>query len=149
MRLVLLAALALTGCINFLDPWETTEFRQAERKWKAVGIDDYRYEMRTSCFCPPESHEWAVVEVRNNQVVSASRLNGAPLTGFSLASRKTVDELFDAVRIDEEWVGDVTYDFDLELGYPLRISIEGKKNVADAGVVYEARNLQRVLIATQ
>ena len=37
----------------------------------------------------------------------------------------------------------------LDLGYPLRISVEGKKNVADAGVVDEARNLQRVVIATQ
>ena len=149
MRIVLLAALTFIGCTNSLDPWERNEFRLAERKWNAADIEDYRYEMRTSCFCPPEDHEWAVVEVRNNQVVSAHSLDGTPVTGYSLASRKTVDELFAAVRIDHEWVGDVTFDFDRELGYPLRISIEGKKNVADAGVVYEARNLQLVVIATQ
>lgn len=149
MRFVLLATFALTGCLNSLDPWERNEFRHAERKWDAAGIDDYRYEMRTSCFCPPEYHEWAVVEVRNDQVVSARSLDGTPVSSFSLASRKTVNELFDAVRIDHEWVGDVTFDFDRDLGYPLRISIDGKKNVADAGVVYEARNLQRVVIATQ
>jgi hypothetical protein len=143
MRIVLLVVFALTGCLNSLDPWESNEFRLAERKWNAADIDDYRYEMRTSCFCPPEYHEWAVVEVRNNQVVSAASLDGTPVSGFSLASRKTVDELFDAVRIDNEWVGDVSFDFDRDLGYPLLISIGAKKNVADAGVVYEARNLQR------
>ena len=143
MRIVLLAVLALTGCLNSLDPWERNEFRLAERKWNAAGIDDYRYEMRTNCFCPPEYHEWAVVEVRNNQVVSARSSDGTPVSAFSLASRKTVDELFDAVRIDHEWVGDVSFDFDRDLGYPLLISIGAKKNVADAGVVYEARNLQR------
>lgn len=149
MKIVLLATFALTGCLNSLDPWERNEFRLAERRWTAAGIDDYTYEMRTSCFCPPEYHEWAVVEVRNNQVVSARSLDGMPVSGFSLASRKTVDELFDAVRMKHEWVGDVTYDFDRDLGYPLRISIGAKKNVADAGVVYEARNLRRVVMAVQ
>ena len=149
MRIVLSLVFALTGCLNSLDPWERNEFRLAERKWDAAGIDDYRYEMRTSCFCPPEYYEWAGVEVRNNQGVSAHSLEGTPVSGFSLASRKPVDELFDAVRMDHEWIDDVTFDFDRDLGYPLLISIGAKKNVADAGVVYEARNLQRVVIATQ
>ena len=81
MRIVLLAALTLIGCTNSLDPWERNEFRLAERKWNAAGIEDYRYEMRTSCFCPPEDHEWAVVEVRNNQVVSARGRSGSALRG--------------------------------------------------------------------
>ena len=140
---LLIAALAAGGCLNPLSPRESQELRRAEAKWESKNIHDYTFEMRTSCFCGSEVHEWAIVEVRDDQIVSARSLDGDPLTGFALSSRKTVDQLFDAAKADRfDWVADIDFTFDSELGYPLEINFESKPNIADAGLTYQARNLQ-------
>lgn len=62
----------------------------------------------------------------------------------SITSRKTVDQLFDAVGPPyQDWGGRVDFDFDSDLGYSLRLQLDGKPNIADAGVVYETRSLRR------
>lgn len=143
MRIVWLAlVLSLSSCLDPFGSREERQLREAEARWKSRNIADYTFEMRTGCFCPPELLEWAVIEVRNGQIVSATSLTGAALTDVSLSSRKTVDQLFDAVRPPyDDWVGDVDFQFDSQLGYPLRLSLVGKPNITDAGVVYEARSL--------
>ena len=132
----------LAACINPLSPSETQRLNKAESKWDATGIRSYRYEMRTSCFCPNEILEWAVVEVRNGQIVSARSSNGTPLTGFDLDSRRTVEQLFDAARAYRpDWLASIDFQFDDGLGYPVRLVFTSKKTIADAGFAYEARNL--------
>jgi hypothetical protein len=138
-------SLPVSGCTNSLGPSDLRKLAQAESRWKSKHIQSYTFEMRTSCFCPVEVNEWAVVEVRNGEIVTARSLTGTPLTGFALSSRKTVEQLFDAARPPyEDWLGGVDFDFDAELGYPLRVSLIGKPNIADAGVVYDARNLKPI-----
>ena len=142
MRLTLLVAvIASIGCAGLITAGEEERLRDAERRWAAAGIRDYTFEMRTSCFCPTEIIQWAVVTVRDGQVVAAHSLDGAPLAAFDLASRKTVEELFAIARSKPDYIGDIDFEFDDELGYPLRISLQEKKNVADASATYEARNL--------
>ena len=146
-RFVLLAytSLSVVACSNALVPGELHQLAQAESRWKSRNIQSYEYEMRTGCFCPPEVTEWAVVEVRNGQIVSARSLAGTPLTGFALTSRKTVEQLFKAARPPyEDWVGSVDFDFDAELGFPVRVNLSSKPNILDAGAVYEARNLRPI-----
>ena len=141
--LALVPVLAVSGCLNPLAPSEERALRRAEERWRAAGIHNYTFEMRTSCFCGPEVIEWAIVEVRNDQVVSARLLDGTPLNSYGLESRKSVNELFDiAKRKPESWVADIDVSFDSELGYPVQIVFESKPNIADAGAVYEARNLR-------
>ena len=143
--LAVVGALGVSGCINPVAPSEERALRRAEERWRAAGIHDYTFEMRTSCFCGPEVIEWAIVEVRNDRVVSARLLDGTPLTSYGLDSRKSVDELFAlAKRKPESWVADIDFVFDPELGYPVQIIFESKRNIADAGAVYEARNLRPV-----
>ena len=143
MRRTLLipAVLALTACLDVISPGEERTLRDAERKWDRANITNYTYEMRTGCFCPPEIHEWAIVRVRDRQVVSATTLDGTPLAGFDLASRLTVEELFGIAHSRHDWLDDIDFDFNEELGYPVRIELISKRNIADAGAVYEARNL--------
>ncbi len=146
-RYLILACLSLpvSGCSSTVGPRSLRELSQAESRWKSRNIENYTFEMRTSCFCPPEVNEWAVVEVRNRQIVSARSLTGAPFTGFALTSRKTVEQLFDVARPPyQDWVADVEFAFDAQLGYPLRVSLSSKPTIADAGAVYEARNLKSV-----
>lgn len=139
------ALLSIAGCSNALAPRELRKLAQAESRWKSRNIQSYTYEMRTGCFCPPEVNEWAVVEVRNGQIVSARSLTGTPFTGFALTSRKTVEQLFDAARPPyQDWVANVEFAFDAQLGYPLRVSLSSKPNIMDAGALYEARNLKPV-----
>ncbi len=140
--------LFLSGCTNPFESRNEPQLRDAEARWRTRNISAYTFEMRTICFCPPEINEWAVVEVEQEQIVSARTLSGVTLTGIARTSRKSVAQLFDAaIPPYGEWVGRVDLKFDSELGYPVRISLEGKPNILDAGVVYEARNLRpRVLI---
>lgn len=139
--LLVIAAIASTACLDVVSPGEEERLRDAERKWDRANITDYTYQMRTSCFCPPEIHLWAIVRVREDRVVSATSLDGAPLAGFDLASRLTVDEMFALAHARYDWLDDIDFDFDETLGYPLRIEHITKRNVADGGAVYEARNL--------
>ena len=139
------ASLSVAGCATTSGPHSLRNLLQAESRWKSRNIENYTFEMRTSCFCPPEVTEWAVVEVRNGQVVSARSLTGTSFTGFALTSRKTVEQLFAAAKPPyEDWVADVDFDFDAQLSYPLRVSLTSKPNILDAGAVYEARNLKPV-----
>jgi hypothetical protein len=151
MNRVLLAAavFSLSGCINPLTPGEARRLQDAEEKWERAGIRNYQYEMRTSCFCPPEMNEWAIVTVSNGAVVSATRLDGTPFTDWGLTSRKTVEELFEVARASYSWLEDTDFEFDKTYGYPLLIEHRSKSNVADAGAVYEARNLVPLVTAAR
>lgn len=143
LALILFAA----GCFNPFGPLAPSEreaLRRAESRWAAAGIDHYTFEMRTGCFCPPEIYEWAVVEVQDDRIVSATSLTGQPLSGYGLTSRKTVQQMFDTVREERpDWVEDIDVQFDTELGFPVKVSFESGPNIADAGFVLEARNLKR------
>jgi hypothetical protein len=149
MKTVLLVAalISLAGCIDPLTPSESRRLHDAEEKWEKAGIRHYEYQMRTSCFCPPEMMEWAIVKVSDGVVVSATALDGTPFTDWGLTSRKTVEELFDQARARYDWLEDIDFEFDETYGYPLVIEHRSKRNVADAGAVYEARNLMPSLTA--
>ncbi len=144
LRRILVPLLVIAGaaCGTPLGPYDVRALRDAEALWKRQNIDDYRFEMRTSCFCPPEITEWAIVEVHDDKVVGARSLDGVALSGIALTSRKTVNGLFAEVKADRgDWVADVELEFHDEWGYPTRILFESDQSVTDAGVIYEARNL--------
>jgi hypothetical protein len=141
---VLLAALVigLAGC-NPFGVSEEDELADAERDWKRSNIRAYSFEMRTSCFCPPEVTDWARVTVQDGAIVAATSLTGAPLSGIARDSRKSVDQLFDSVkRPYPDWVDRVDFTFDPLYRYPVKLQLESRKNISDAGIIYEARNLQ-------
>ena len=143
---VLLVALliGLAGC-NPFGVSEEDELADAEKLWERSNIRDYSFEMRTSCFCPPEIIEWARVTVQNRAIVSVTSLTGTPLSGNARDSRKTVDQLFAAVKPPlPDWVDRVDFNFDPQYGYPVSLRLESRKDVLDAGIIYEARNLQPI-----
>lgn len=140
---LLVACLFVTACSSVLGPGERERLQKAEEQWNSLGVTEYSFEMRTSCFCGPEVYEWAVVDVKNGAVVSARSLSGAPLTGYAVESRKSVEQLFEIARkYRPDWVSKIDVEFDADLGYPTTVSITSKPNIADAGATYEARNLQ-------
>lgn len=146
--LLVMSLFALSACNSVLGPGESGELRRAEAKWEAANIDDYNYEMRESCFCPPEANQWAVVEVRNGQIVGGHYLDGKPIPANELVYRRTVEQLFEFAKSRDSWIDDIDFEFDSEFGYPTEVAISAKANIADAGVVYSARNLVKVPVAT-
>ncbi len=151
MRSVLLAMVFLgtTACSGIFEPDEMKEIRRAQALWESKHIDDYDYVMRASCFCDPGVYQWATVEVRNDKVVAATLLDGTPITGAGLTYRRTVNQMFAAARSSDDWIDNVEFESDPELGYPVKVVLTAKKNIADGGVSYDARDLVRVMIATR
>ena len=140
---LLVACLFVTACSSVLGPGDRARLQKAEERWNSLGVSEYSFEMRTGCFCGPDVNDWAVVDVKDGAVVAARSLSGVPLSGISLQSRKSVEDLFVFARTYRpDWVADVDFEFDEELGYPVNLTFTSKPNIADAGTTYEARNLQ-------
>jgi hypothetical protein len=134
--------IGFAGCRTLFDS-EEQERADAQRQWQRSNIRSYSFEMRRGCFCPPEITEWARVTVQNGVIIGVTSLTGTALSGIARDSRLTVDQLFAAVkRPYPEWVAHVDFTFDAVYGYPLRLHLESKPDILDAGLVYEARNLQ-------
>lgn len=140
-----LLLVAIAACGNPFGPSDAARIREAESRWERHGFTSYEFEMRTSCFCPPEINEWAVVTVRDGRVTGARTLSGVPLSGFGLSSRKSVEDLFATLKAERDsWVAEVEVSFDAQFSYPRLIVLESKSNIADAGVTYETRNLKPI-----
>jgi hypothetical protein len=103
-------------------------------------------EMRVGCFCPPEIFEWARVEVVGGQVIRVVLGSGEEITeGYRLAWWDTVDQLFEQlagyVGDSKEYLKDVRFRFDADLGYPTEINLIAHENIADGGSTVYLRNL--------
>jgi hypothetical protein len=134
----------LAGCPldDPLSPSEERDLRRSRALWDQKGSDDYTVESRISCFCSPHLNYLTRLTVRGGVVVQAEPVSPLP-HGVEplLQGWVTVDELFDRVRDDHDFVRDVSVRFDRTLGYPLQVSITCHSNVTDCGVTYTMQNL--------
>jgi len=144
-RVIVLALLALGLVACGASP-----VAEAERRWQAAGIGDYRIQVREvhSIWCLYD----AEVNVRGGQVVSATvtaqpgpaqdchlyvhGVVGEPVPIPPEEARQwTVEGLFATARILDEQRGDkgmvVTLEFDPELGYPLTLASDNVQATDD------------------
>jgi len=136
-----LAPNALNEYFNFTDLYQLAgqgpdalievDFALQIQKWVTLGIDDYEFVYRDTCFCfwPDEIAPPWKVRVIDGQVVSAESISG----GGAVAGT-TFDAIF--ADIDTELSNDpVQFDgsFDLLYGYPTRWFVDRYANVADDG----------------
>ena len=141
------ALAALCACSSATEPLsdaERTELAQARARWNAAGLNNYSFEQRQLCFCPPGVAEWARVTVSDGRVVSAVRPeDGLPIES---GSRLTVPQLFDIVEqaSDDDYLSDIQVEFDAQYGYPTSISLVAKPDIADGGRSIQARALVAV-----
>jgi hypothetical protein len=139
---VLVASLSVLACdVTATSPLtadQRFELSRAERRWRAAGLQNYDFEHRMSCFCPPETATLTRIEVRNGVV---SRV--VPLTTFVTQEEAdrypywpTIDSLLAMIRgaVDADWVADVHLRFDARYGYPIEATLISKPNIADAGL---------------
>jgi hypothetical protein len=147
---ILLGILIGSACDNssIFDAQDLERIADAEARWKARVFPDYTYEIRVSCFCPPEINQWTRVTVRSGAVTAAEAVD--PQTQFPITTLQywdPIDTLFADLRRtmtekDAHWYLDaVIADFDADLGYPTNIEYRAKQNVADGGSVFSLRNV--------
>lgn len=125
-----------------------TRLDQAESTWKARPFADYRYEIRTLCFCPPEMVRWTRVTVRSGAVVTAEPVDPDPAFPItSIALWKPIDTLFTNLRrtltdpSSRHAYSAIVAEFDPELGYPVLIEYRTHSNIADGGATHHLRNV--------
>jgi hypothetical protein len=147
---ILLGILTGSACDNssIFDAQDLARVAKAEARWKARAFPDYTYEIRVSCFCPPEVNQWTRVTVRNGVVTAAEAVD--PQAQFPITTLQywdPIDTLFADLRRtmtekDAQWYLEaVIADFDAELGYPTNIEYRAKRNIADGGSVFSLRNV--------
>jgi Family of unknown function (DUF6174) len=142
-----LAVLLLTGCEQMTDPLSPSEVRAlsiARAKWNGSSIrDGYQYQVRQSCFCPPEATEWHTISVRNGVVVGVKKADGTVVPSDRWSWYRTVDQLFEQLlRTGESELEDITVQFDAQYGYPVEMNFLYSTRILDAGGAIYARNMQ-------
>ena len=134
-----------------VDARDIAALARAESRWKSRPFSDYSYEIRISCFCPPEINRWTRVTVRSGVVTSAEAL--VPDPNFPITTIQywqpidsIFSDLFDAMRApsSQTYLDAIIVDYDPVLGYPTNIEYRAKSNVADGGAVYTLRNVQPI-----
>lgn len=149
--LVLAGVLQAPGCDGSrpVAPWDIGRLNQAEALWQGRAFADYTYEIRTSCFCPPEITNWVRVTVQGGAVVAAEAVD--PGTGFpvtTLAFWQPIDSLFARLRLvvssRDSWTfyQSVTAAYDATLGYPVRIEYRAREGIADGDSSHWLRNVR-------
>lgn len=146
-RHVLLSMLLLLcSCSSLTEPFSFRErqaFIQARARWNVSDVRNaYRYEVRQSCFCPPEVTSWNTVTVVNDSITDVRTATGEVVPASSWRYFSTVEDLFARLDTpDDDYLRDITVQFDVTYGYPLRLSFAYDADVLDAGVEWTARNL--------
>ena len=143
------AVLAACDSSGIVGPRDFRRLAEAEERWDARPFADYSFEIRTSCFCPPEINQWTRVSVRNGVVVDANAVDpNAHFPITTLAWWQPIDSLFSNLRrtmsnvsFDSPYA-DIKATYDPELGYPTRIEYIEKPTVADAAATITVRNVR-------
>lgn len=156
MRPLLLLVTLIGACslVSPLSPDERRELNAAEAKWKSRAFADYSYEIRVDCFCPAEITRWTRVSVRGGRVIDAQPVVADPQIPITtLTLWQPIDSLFVVIRRaaadNNSYLEDVDVAFDRVLGYPTRIELRAKSNVADGGALYSLRDVRPLVTIPQ
>ena len=120
---------------------QLAELQQKRAEWLARGINDYRVQLRISCFCVGNITRPVLVEVKRGVVSKVWDLETAkPVT--NLEAYPTITALFDRAIAERSRDGHVSVAYDRALGFPVRIEIGTLAN--DAGTLYTLGELSRL-----
>jgi hypothetical protein len=147
-NVVLGLLLVAAGCYSPTDRSDTPrgEKELLERNlalWRSQGHEAYRFEYRHRCFCPPEVTEPVSMVVRGGAIVSVTSMaTGEALPPERFEQYLTVDALFALARQALDEAATVTIGYDPTLGYPTRVDVDWRTEIADDEGFHQAANLQ-------
>lgn len=146
-RLCALAALMLllAGCA-VLEPEPDADDRRtlarARALWARVGPESYRYVYAPRCDCPPTVARATWVTVQQGVVTEATYLDGDEPVNIGPHVYGTVDSLFARVqRAYDLHAAEVRVRYDPELGYPVDVWIDWRRDIADEESGFGASSL--------
>ncbi|MFV1977387.1 MAG: DUF6174 domain-containing protein [Candidatus Scalindua sp.] len=110
--------------------------------WKDSGILSYRYEYRKLCFCPPQEN--VVVIIEEGLVSEAFYTpSGVFLTEAELERLFTMEGLFEVIQnAITSNVASLNVTYNVDYGYPERISIDVDEAIADEEVTHLVTEFQ-------
>lgn len=140
----LLLSVTLPACTTSPDDPGDDLFAN-RRQWQTQRIADYQIQFRMSCFCIVEATQPVVLQVRNNAIVSVTRVSdGGAVPASQWEGRYyTVDQMF-ALIADAEAKGadEVRVEYHTELRYPTTVFIDQSTRLADEERWFEMSDLQ-------
>ena len=123
---------------------QLAELEQRRAEWIARRIDDYRFQLRITCFCAGDITRPVLVEVRNGAITKVWDLE----TGRTVSNTSgylTITGLFDAAIAELQNPrrgGRVRVTYETTLGIPAFLEVGTLEN--DAGVAYQLGTLTRL-----
>ena len=112
---------------------QLSELQQRRAAWVARGINDYRVELRISCFCAGDIRRPVILEVRGGAISKViDQETNKPVTDVS--PYPTITGLFDRAIEMRTNGGHVSVAYDKSTGFPARLEIGTIAN--DAGTLY-------------
>jgi len=147
---VVLLGLALAACGSSTSPTDDrtpddrpatrAAFEQARGRWNSLGISNYQYSFRRSCFCAPSFRSPVRITVRAGRVTAVVLAD----TGQAVSPEDypTVDDLF--VLLQEALDADaylIRVTYDPARGYPTSFYIDRSPQIADEELAIEAEDL--------
>jgi Family of unknown function (DUF6174) len=108
---------------------EPSSLEAARARWRAAGIEHYRYEYRKFCMCHPEDPATTVVTVSDGKVIDvryryADGQPEIPITDARIDWYWTLDALLSLIESASERGLQVRASYDAELGYPATVYVD-------------------------
>lgn len=128
-------------------PRELTELDLAEARWTAERPSNYEFELRISCFCPPDYLDWHRIRVVNDAITAVFNVTDqVAVPADRWHEWYTVDEIFDRIRqfINSEIFGRVEAEYHPALGFPQQANLIAHEGVADAGMLFQIRSFAAI-----
>ncbi|MCK6584440.1 MAG: DUF6174 domain-containing protein [Anaerolineales bacterium] len=124
-----------------------SEYDQNLKKWQEAEVSHYRYNLVIGCFCPFYQDMPLTVEVRNEEVVSITRVDGTPVDASDpnheyYVKYATIDRLFAELESEMAEAEEVTAVYDPELGFPAEVSIDVVKLAMDDELSWQVTNFE-------
>jgi hypothetical protein len=124
-------------------PGERERLSQNQALWRAQGHRSYRFEYRHLCFCGSAVTDPVIIEVRGGAIASIHyAATGEAVPPERYQQYLTVDALFALARQALDEAASVAIGYDPTFGYPTRVDVDWRREIADDEGFHQASNLQ-------
>jgi hypothetical protein len=141
LRAILVAVPVLGSCGDSTSTGPGIDFYAARSRWEKGHPAAYAYTLQRSCFCGSPSTSPVVIDVVGGVVQSRRYAETGMVVDVRLADDfPPIDGLFEIIETAaQDGAARLVATYDPALGFPTRIEIDSRENVADDEVTYDIR----------
>lgn len=142
--ILLMLTLILAACSG----GAASEFDKNLAKWNGANISHYRYSLFIGCFCPFGGDMPLTIEVKDGEIISMTRVDGAPISQTDPSygvyeSYATIDRIF--LKLEADLTGeadDVAVTYDSSYGFPANVAVDYIKEAVDDEISYQISDFE-------